>query len=651
MNNKGLIIGVVIVVIAILIGAGAWYALQQNPNNGGGGGKKVSITIYTGGTSGVYFPLGSKYAELLNKYSNDIDAKAVTSGASVSNAKAIGDGNAQAALIQNDVAYYAYKGLYMFKDHPVSNIRGVAALYPETVQFVVLANSGIHSLSDLQGKKVAIGATGSGTAVAAEQILRAVGVWDSIQKVNQKFSEAAQSLKLGQVDAAVIVSGAPTPAVNQIAVQTPVRVLPIPDDVLNKLHTEGYIFYVRQNLPKSTYNGMEEDTPTVAVKAMLVVSSKLSDNIVYEMTKILFDHVDELRSVHEKAKYISKATALDGMSIPLHPGAKKYYSESRMSITIYTGGTSGVYFPLGSKYAELLNKYSTTVTAKAVTSGASVSNAKAIGDGNAQAALIQNDVAYYAYKGLYMFKDHPVSNIRGVAALYPETVQFVVLANSGIHSLSDLQGKKVAIGATGSGTAVAAEQILRAVGVWDSIQKVNQKFSEAAQSLKLGQVDAAVIVSGAPTPAVNQIAVQTPVRVLPIPDDVLNKLHTEGYIFYVRQNLPKSTYNGMEEDTPTVAVKAMLVVSASLPDYVVYDMVRVLYAHVNELRAVHEKAKYISLETALEGMSIPLHKGAKDYYEHNGIIVPSSLGVIVPPMDYSTQGLIAVPQSFREVIG
>ena len=323
----------------------------------------------------------------------------------------------------------------------------------------------------------------------------------------------------------------------------------------------------------------------------------------------------------------------------------------KVSITIYTGGTSGVYFPLGSKYAELLNKYSNDIDAKAVTSGASVSNAKAIGDGNAQAALIQNDVAYYAYKGMYMFEGNKVDNIRGVAALYPETVQFVVLASSGIHTLNDLQGKKVAIGATGSGTAVAAEQILKAVGVWDSIQKVNMKFSEAAQSLKLGQVDAAVIVSGAPTPAVNQIAVQTPVRVLPVPDDVLNTLHSQGYIFYVRQNLSKGTYNGMDQDTPTVAVKAMLVVSANLPDYVVYDMVRVLYAHVDELRAVHEKAKYISLDTALQGMSIPLHKGAKDYYEHNGIMVPSDLGVIVPPMDYSTQGLIALPQSFRYVTG
>lgn len=302
---------------------------------GGSGGSSSStysgtITLYTGGTSGVYYPLGSKYAELLDK--NGVSAKAVTSGASVSNAQAIGNGNAQAAIMQNDVAYYAYNGLYMFNGKPIKKLRGVAALYPETVQFVVRADSDIKSLSDLKGKKVAIGAPGSGTAVAAEQILKAAGVWNSIQKVNQKFSEAAQALKLGQIDAAVIVSGAPTPAITQIAVTTPVRVLPIPDSILSKLKSEGYIFYVRQDLKAGTYKGMGTDTATVAVKAILVASADLPEEVVYKMTKILFDNVDQLRAVHQKARYISLNTALDGMSIPLHSGAAKYYTEKGITI-------------------------------------------------------------------------------------------------------------------------------------------------------------------------------------------------------------------------------------------------------------------------------------------------------------------------------
>ncbi|AFK21672.1 TAXI family TRAP transporter solute-binding subunit [Pyrococcus sp. ST04] len=288
------------------------------------------VTIYTGGTRGVYYPLGTRYAELLRNAG--INAKAVTSGASVSNAKAIGEGNAQAAIMQNDVAYYAYHGLYMFEGNAIKNLRGVAALYPETIQFVVRADSDIKSLQDLAGKKVAIGAPGSGTAVAAEQILKAAGVWDKIQKVNQDFSQATQALKLGQIDAAVIVAGAPTPAVVEIAVTTPVRIIPIPDDILKKLKEEGYIFYVRQVLPKDTYKGMTEDTPTLAVKAILVVSADLPEDLVYKMTKVLFDNVEELRAVHQKARFISLKTALDGMSVPLHPGAYKYYEEKGIQV-------------------------------------------------------------------------------------------------------------------------------------------------------------------------------------------------------------------------------------------------------------------------------------------------------------------------------
>ncbi|WP_048056520.1 TAXI family TRAP transporter solute-binding subunit [Thermococcus sp. 4557] len=301
--------------------------------------ESYSVEIYTGGTSGVYYPLGSAYANILNQYSKDeagikIEARAVTSGASVANAQAIGEGRAQAAIMQNDVAYYAFHGttLEAFQGKAVTKIRGVAALYPETIQFVVKADSNIKTLEDLKGKKVAVGAAGSGTAVAAQQILEAAGVWNDVDKVYLKFSEAAQQLKLGQIDAAVIVSGAPTPAIDQIAVQTPVRVLPIGEDILKKLKDDGYIFYVSQTLPKDTYKGMTEDTPTLAVKAILVVSADVPDDVVYAMTRLLFLHVDELRQVHAKAQYISFDTALDGMSIPLHPGAVKYYEEKGKTV-------------------------------------------------------------------------------------------------------------------------------------------------------------------------------------------------------------------------------------------------------------------------------------------------------------------------------
>jgi len=295
-----------------------------------GGGGKTDVTIYTGGTGGTYFPLGSRYAELLNENSTAIDASAVTSGASVTNAKAIGSGECQAGLLQNDVAYYARTGINMF-DAAIPELQGVACWYPETIQFVVKADSGIATLEDMMGKNVAVGAPGSGTVVACEQILSVAGVWDSITRFDLNFAEAASAVKLGEVDAGFLVAGFPTSAVEELAVSEDVRIVEVPDDVLQGLQDEGYPFYVRQVIPSGTY-GMTSDVSTVAVQAMLGVGASVDEDVVYDMTKILFEQVDELRATHTKANDITLESALDGMSVVVHPGAVKYYEEMGVSV-------------------------------------------------------------------------------------------------------------------------------------------------------------------------------------------------------------------------------------------------------------------------------------------------------------------------------
>ena len=293
------------------------------------GGTKV--TIFTGGTAGVYFPLGSKYAEMLNQHSDKIDANAVTSGASVTNAKAIGTNECQAALLQNDVSYYAVTGTTAMFDTAVPQLRGLACLYPETIQFVVLDDSPIMTLADLAGKNVAVGAPGSGTAVACEQILSAAGVWSSITRFDLNFAEAASAIKLGEVDAGIILAGAPTPAIEELAISSPVRIIDVPADILTKLLAAGYPFYVQQSLAAGTY-GMDNGVTTVAVQAMLAVRNDLPEDVVYDMTKILFTQLNELKTAHTKGSEVSLQTALDGMSLVLHPGAVKYYKEAGVTV-------------------------------------------------------------------------------------------------------------------------------------------------------------------------------------------------------------------------------------------------------------------------------------------------------------------------------
>ncbi len=289
--------------------------------------QEVQLTILTGGAAGTYYPIGGAMAEVINKYAKGVKATAVTSGASVTNARKIGNKEAELALLQNDIAYYAYNGIEMFKDKPVKNMMGIATLYPEVIQIVTLKESGIKTIYDLKGKKVAVGAPGSGTAVDALQILNAAGIDETNTKIEYRdFKEVADGLKDRTIDAGFIVAGIPTAAVSDVAAVRDVMIVEVPDEIYKKL-TEKYKFYTQYTIPAGTYKGLDKDVKTVAVLAMLVTRDDIPEDVIYEVTKAIFEHRDELVAAHKRAQDITLETALEGMPIPLHPGAEKYYKE------------------------------------------------------------------------------------------------------------------------------------------------------------------------------------------------------------------------------------------------------------------------------------------------------------------------------------
>ncbi len=326
-----------IVVIVIVVAAAAFLSMQK--------GQAYTVTILTGSTSGTYYPVGTAYAQVLNKYSDGkIDARALEGRASVSNIQSLCQKEAVAALAQNDISYYAYHGstISAFDGKPQKCIRAVAVLYPETIQIVVRADSGINSIQDLAGKKVAVGAEGSGTYWNARQILEAAGIWDQIQPEYKKFNEITEDLKLGNIDAAFLTAGIPTSAVEQLAAEIQIKILPVPDDIYNALK-QNYPFYAQVTIPAGTYSGVDEEVKTVAVMSMLLVRDDVPDDIVYTMTKLLFEHVDEIKENVQKqsVQYISLDHALDGLSIPLHPGAYQYYQEQGINVPAEFAPPSG----------------------------------------------------------------------------------------------------------------------------------------------------------------------------------------------------------------------------------------------------------------------------------------------------------------------
>ena len=298
---------------------------------GGGGGADNGkfISIATGGTAGTYYPIGGAMAEIINKDVPNVNASAQATGASVANINMLKEGRVELGIVQNDITYYAVNGTEMFEDTgKIESLRGVASLYPETCQFVVLESSGIKSINDLKGKMVAVGAAGSGAEANARQILEAYGItYDDVNEQFLSFADGAIALKDGTVDAAFLTAGYPTASVQDVASQNQIRLLAVDDAQADALIAK-YPFYTKTTIPSGAYQGFDQEVKSVSVMAILVTNDKIDANTGYEVTKAIFNGVDRIGVAHAAGKQISKDKALDGMDfIKMNEGAEKFLKE------------------------------------------------------------------------------------------------------------------------------------------------------------------------------------------------------------------------------------------------------------------------------------------------------------------------------------
>lgn len=281
------------------------------------------VSILTGGTQGTYYPLGGTFADLITT-DTGVKATAEVSQASAANMTALDAGDGEVAFVQTDIAYYATQGTLMFEGQKLDSIAALGALYPETIQLVVLKDSGIKTYEDLKGKKVSVGAPGSGTFANAEQLLEIHGLtMDDIKAQNLDFGESTDGLQTGQIDAAFITAGYPTGAVEALNATNGVYIIPVEAAKADELIAK-YPYYAVDNIPSGTY-GLESDIPAVSVGAMLAVKKDLSEDLVYAMTKAIYDNTDKIS--HAKGAFIKAETGLDGIGIDVHPGAQKYFDE------------------------------------------------------------------------------------------------------------------------------------------------------------------------------------------------------------------------------------------------------------------------------------------------------------------------------------
>ena len=301
------------------------------------------FTIGTGGTAFTYYPVGGVIANAISKPpgsrecgqggSCGVDgliASAVSSRGSVDNVNAIISGLRNSGFAQSDVAYWAYTGTgTMDGQEPATDLRTIAALFEEHIHLVALADSGINSVADLKGKRVSLDEPGSGTFVDANLILEANGLSsDDLTAEALKGNAAAEALRNGKIDAFFAVAGYPTGGIVELAASAKIKLVPIEGEGAEAL-TEKYGFFAASDIPADTYEGVGATT-TVAVGAQWFTSAKEDEELVYEITKALWN--DESRKLldvgHAKGKTITPATALNGVGVPLHAGAERFYKEA-----------------------------------------------------------------------------------------------------------------------------------------------------------------------------------------------------------------------------------------------------------------------------------------------------------------------------------
>ncbi|WP_082342858.1 MULTISPECIES: TAXI family TRAP transporter solute-binding subunit [unclassified Shinella] len=284
------------------------------------------INVLTGGTSGVYYPLGVALSKIYGEKIAGSRTQVQATKASVENLNLLQQSRGEIAFALGDSVKLAAEGNAEagFKA-PLDKLRGIAAIYPNYIQIMASKESGIATLADFKGKSLSVGAPKSGTELNARAILVAAGMsYDDLGKTEYlPFAESVELMKNRQLDATLQSAGLGVSSFKDLATSLDVQMVSVPEDIATKLGAP----YIAATVPAGTYQGQDKDVPTVAVVNFLVTHSEVSDETAYQMTKQLFENLPAMVAAHKAAEQIDLKEALKGMPIPLHPGAERYYKE------------------------------------------------------------------------------------------------------------------------------------------------------------------------------------------------------------------------------------------------------------------------------------------------------------------------------------
>ncbi len=291
---------------------------------------KRFLSIGTGSINGVYYPLGTAMARLFNSNLGDILVISEPTNGSVSNVRFLRNGDIALAIVQNDVAWEAFTGKGNFEGKPFAELRVLTSLYSEVIHVAVRKDANLVTFQDLRGKVIAIGEAGSGTAINARIILESAGLREGdFTPSYLTFTKATDALQAGYIDAVFFTGGVPLEGFALLGAKIPFRLLSFSEELRQRL-VGGYPFLERENIPRGTYPGQDEDIPTVGLRALLITTSEFDPDLGGRMLRLLFGNIGYLTSISRTASSLNIKSALKGVDPKmLHPAAEKYFQENR----------------------------------------------------------------------------------------------------------------------------------------------------------------------------------------------------------------------------------------------------------------------------------------------------------------------------------
>ncbi len=585
----------------------------------------------------------------------------------------------------NDVQYgisYAgdiyLGGLGQLPDDPTeyTDVRPVASLYGGRVHLVVRADSGIESVYDLEGKRIAPGNAGSGAAISAERFLGHLGLWDKVNIEFLGYSQAAAAMGDGQLDGFWILTAFPNSSVTEATTLTDIKIIDLQEAAEESGFYEAMPFYTPTIIPGGAYEGVDEDVNTFQDTALWVAHKDVPSKVVYAALESVFseDGLERMREAHPAAGEMSVEGGVAGIPVPLHPGAYEFWhgmgtdipapampegmsmeegamEEEAMEEESMAGEAMGIDpstvipegetvrhafggGPVGGAFQTFANAMSLIIADEipglelsAEGTGGSGANLRGVNADDIQYGISYGGDIYLG--GLGQLPDDPTeyTDVRPIASLYGGRVHLVVGADSGIESIADLEGRRIAPGNAGSGAAISAERFLTHTGLWDKINIEYLGYSQAAAAMGDGQLDGFWILTAFPNSSVTEATTLTDIKILDIDAPAKESGFYEAMPFYTPTILLGGIYDGVPDDVPTFHDTAIWTAHKDVPDEVVYAALQSVFSEegLERMREAHPAALEMSVKSGVVGIPVPLHPGAYKFWHDQGLDIPDHI--------------------------